>query len=67
MQSLAKVKINLILSEYILFHNGKLTIHKKVYRRLQFMTDQKNNSVHDIAKKMIIDGETFDTIMEKLI
>ena len=29
------------------------------------MNDEENNSVHDMAKKMIIDGETFDTIMEK--
>ena len=29
------------------------------------MNNEKNSSVHDIAKKMIIDGETFDTIMEK--
>ena len=29
------------------------------------MNDGKNNSVHDMAKKMIIEGETFDTIMEK--
>lgn len=29
------------------------------------MNDQENNSVHDIAKKMIIDGEPFETIMEK--
>ena len=28
------------------------------------MTDQKNTSVHDISKQMIIDGETFDAIME---
>lgn len=29
------------------------------------MNNQDNSSTHDIAKKMIIDGETFDTIMEK--
>ena len=29
------------------------------------MNNQENSSVHDIAKKMIIDGETFDIIMEK--
>ena len=29
------------------------------------MSNDENNSAHDIAKKMIIDGETFDTIMEK--
>ena len=29
------------------------------------MNNEENSSVHDVAKKMIIDGETFDTIMEK--
>lgn len=29
------------------------------------MSNEENSSVHDIAKKMIIDGEPFDTIMEK--
>ena len=29
------------------------------------MNNDENNSVHDIAKKMIIDGESFDTIIEK--
>ena len=29
------------------------------------MSNEENNSAHDIAKKMIIDGESFDTIMEK--
>ena len=29
------------------------------------MNNEENSPVHDIAKKMIIDGETFDTIMEK--
>jgi hypothetical protein len=29
------------------------------------MEDKENNSAHDIAKKMIIDGESFDVIMEK--
>jgi len=29
------------------------------------MSNEENNSTHDIAKQMIIDGETFDTIMEK--
>ncbi|MCE5222544.1 MAG: hypothetical protein LLF98_15245 [Clostridium sp.] len=29
------------------------------------MNNEGNSSVHDIAKKMIIDGESFDTIMEK--
>jgi len=29
------------------------------------MSNEENNSAHDISKKMIIDGETFDTIMEK--
>jgi len=29
------------------------------------MNNAENSSVHDVAKKMIIDGETFDTIMEK--
>ncbi|OOM69961.1 hypothetical protein CLPUN_52930 [Clostridium puniceum] len=29
------------------------------------MENKENNSVHDIAKKMIIDGESFDVIMEK--
>ena len=29
------------------------------------MNDEENNSLHDLAKKMIIDGETFDAIMEK--
>jgi len=29
------------------------------------MNDEENNSVHDMAKKMIIEGETFDAIMEK--
>ena len=29
------------------------------------MNNQEDSSIHDIAKKMIIDGETFDTIMEK--
>ena len=29
------------------------------------MSNEENNSAHDIAKKMIIDGESFDVIMEK--
>ncbi|MGL5244332.1 MAG: hypothetical protein ACRC7R_04010 [Sarcina sp.] len=29
------------------------------------MTNEEKNSAHDIAKKMIIDGESFDKIMEK--
>ena len=29
------------------------------------MNNEENSSIHDIAKKMIIDGESFDTIMEK--
>jgi len=29
------------------------------------MNNEENSSTHDIAKKMIIDGESFDTIMEK--
>lgn len=29
------------------------------------MNSEENNSTHDIAKKMIIAGESFDTIMEK--
>ena len=29
------------------------------------LNNDENNSVHDIAKKMIIDGESFDTIIEK--
>ena len=29
------------------------------------MNNEENSSAHDIAKKMIIDGETFDVIMEK--
>ena len=29
------------------------------------MSNEENSSAHDIAKKMIIDGESFDTIMEK--
>jgi len=29
------------------------------------MNIEKDNSVHDVAKKMIIDGESFDAIMEK--
>ena len=29
------------------------------------MNNEEKSPVHDIAKKMIIDGETFDTIMEK--
>ena len=29
------------------------------------MSNEENSSAHDIAKKMIIDGESFDIIMEK--
>lgn len=29
------------------------------------MEDTRNKSAHDIAKKMIIDGESFDVIMKK--
>ena len=29
------------------------------------MNNEENGSAHDIAKKMIINGETFDAIMEK--
>jgi len=29
------------------------------------MENKEINSAHDIAKKMIIDGESFDVIMEK--
>lgn len=29
------------------------------------MNSEENNSTHDIAKKMIIAGESFDTIIEK--
>ena len=29
------------------------------------MENKENISAHDIAKKMIIDGESFDVIMEK--
>jgi hypothetical protein len=29
------------------------------------MSNEESNSTHDIAKKMIIDGESFDIIMEK--
>lgn len=29
------------------------------------MSADENDSTHDIAKKMIIAGESFDTIMEK--
>ena len=29
------------------------------------MENTENKSAHDIAKKMIIDGESFDVIMEK--
>ena len=29
------------------------------------MNNEENSSAHDVAKKLIIDGETFDTIMEK--
>jgi len=29
------------------------------------MNNEENSSAHDIAKKMIVDGESFDTIMEK--
>lgn len=29
------------------------------------MTNDEQKSAHDIAKQMIIDGETFDVIMEK--
>jgi hypothetical protein len=29
------------------------------------MNNEENSSAHDIAKKMIIDGESFDVIMEK--
>lgn len=29
------------------------------------MENKDDKSLHDIAKKMIIDGESFDTIMEK--
>ena len=29
------------------------------------MNNEENSSAHDIAKKMIIDGESFDIIMEK--
>jgi hypothetical protein len=29
------------------------------------MDNTENNSAHDLAKKMIIGGESFDTIMEK--
>lgn len=54
-----------MLSEYILFHNDRLYIYKNINRRLQCMNNDENNSVHDIAKKMIIDGESFDTIIEK--
>ena len=40
-------------------------IDKNIYRRLTFMNNEETSSIHDVAKKMIIDGETFDTIMEK--
>jgi len=29
------------------------------------MNNEETSSIHEVAKKMIIDGETFDTIMEK--
>ena len=29
------------------------------------MNNEEDRSVHDIAKQMIIDGETFDAIMDK--
>ena len=29
------------------------------------MSNKINQSAHDMAKQMIIDGESFDTIMEK--
>lgn len=29
------------------------------------MDNNENRSLHDIAKQMIIDGESFDVIMEK--
>lgn len=28
------------------------------------MSNEENNSSHDVAKKMIIEGKTFDTIMD---
>jgi len=34
-----------------------------IYKEVQIMKDEKN--LHDQAKQMIIDGESFDTIIEK--
>lgn len=43
---------------------GKINILKTL-GGLRSMNNEKSNSSHDIAKQMLIDGETFDAIMEK--
>ena len=36
-----------------------------MYQEMNNMSNKINQSAHDMAKQMIIDGESFDTIMEK--